>query len=307
VVKRVAKPLYARDVALLLVALTACGSSPKPNAGPNAPLATATATTTKTPSATAAPAGQTAWLPVAQNGELDIIEGAPLVAVDGSELVVDGLRIGDVSAALKEGRPTRLGPLFDALRSRREAWLSIHPGEPWPGVVAYRFGPEVSAAVVKSVVLTSGYAACPNGSFLVETRADGHRRVGRLAVDPLMVTEPDEKIFTVDVKKEAFVVTWRETKTTGRTKAIPRTVATESHPITLSALATEVTAMWEAAGLHRAANDKRFDQVILHVDDAVPYAILVAVIDALYAPRRSLQVGRRDERVPALNVNLASD
>jgi biopolymer transport protein ExbD len=65
--------------------------------------------------------------------------------------------------------------------------------------------------------------------------------------------------------------------------------------------------MWEAAGLHRAATDKRFDQVILHVDNAVPYKLLVAVIDAINAPRRSVQVGRRDERVPALNVNLAAD
>lgn len=290
---------------VVLAALVACGSNPKPSAGPSAPAATAAKSAAS--SATPAPIGQATWLPTSQNGELDTIDGAPLIAVDGSELVVDGLRIGDVSGVSKDGRATRLDTLFDALRSRREAWLSTHSGEAWPGVVAYRFGPEISAAVVKSVVLTAGYAACPNGSFLVETRGDGHRRVGRLTVDPLMVAEPEEKIFVVDVKKEAFVVSWRETKTTGRTKAIPRTGATESEPITLTALATEISAMWEAAGLHRAATDKRFDQVILHVDNAVPYKLLVAVIDAINAPRRSVQVGRRDERVPALNVNLAAD
>lgn len=230
-----------------------------------------------------------------------------MISVAGIDLLVDGLRIGDVAAVVRQGRPTRLEALFDALRSRREAWLTMHTGEAWPGVVAYRFDPETPAAVVKSVVLTAGYAACPNGSFLVEMRVGGQKIVGRLAVDPLMVTEPEEKVFTVDVKKEAFVVSWRETKSTGRTKVVPRTEAAKSSTTDLAALAKEVSVMWEAMGQHQSPTDQRFDQAILHVDDAVPYNDLVAVVDALYAPRRTIKVGRRQERVPALNVNLAGD
>lgn len=299
--------MHVRDVvaAVLLATLAGCASpsSSRPPAASGTPPSKASA-----PSATAAPRGRPTWLPVARNGELDTIDGVPLISVDGADLLVDGLRIGDVNGPLKEGRPTRLAPLFEALRSRREAWLTVHAGEAWPGVVAYRFHPEVSAAVVKSVVLTAGYAACPNGSFLVEMRSgEGRHRVGRLPVDPLMMAEPDEKILTVDVKPDAFVVTWKDTKSTGRTKVIPRPPTTDGDAIDLSALEAQVDALWGAAGLHRAATDKRFDQAILHVDNGAPYKLLVAVVDALYGPRRSMQVGRHEERVPALNVNLAGD
>jgi hypothetical protein len=285
--------------ALALLALFGCGSSSKvPASGGVGPGAVAGAKGSA-PNAVAAPRGRSTWLPAAQNGELDTIEGAPLISVDGEDVLLDGLRVGDVHAVLAKGRSARVDALFAALRSRREAWLATHAGEPWPGVVAYRFHPEVSAAVVKSVVLTAGYAACPNGSFLVEMTADGRKRVGRLPIDPLMVTEPEEKVLSVDVKKDAIVVTWKETKGASPTKVIPS--------LDVASLESEVDAMWSASGLHRSPSDKRFDQAVLHVDDVLPYKTLIAIVDALYAPRRSMQVGRHEERVPALNVNLAPE
>jgi hypothetical protein len=50
----------------------------------------------------------------------------------------------------------------------------------------------------------------------------------------------------------------------------------------------------------RSPADPSFDQVVLHVEDALPYRSLIARLVALL-------VGRREERVPALNVNLAPD
>jgi hypothetical protein len=285
---------------VFLAALGACGASTKTSAPPALPRASAVA-------ATPAPRGQPTWLPSARNAEEGIIEGVPLISVEGADVVVDGLRIGDVGAIVAAGRPSRIDALFHALRARREAWLTTHPGEAWPGVVAYRFGRAVPAAVVKSVVLTAGYAACPSGSLLVETRGDSRSRVGRLAVYPLMVAEPDEKILTVEVKSDAFVLAWKDSRSAVPTKVVPRELATETHPVELPALAAEVAAMWEAAGIHRTPADPRVDQAIVHVDDAVPYEIVVAVLDAIYAPRRSMLVGKREARVPALNVTLAGD
>jgi hypothetical protein len=295
--------MTGRAAASLLLVLAGCASGTRPNAAAGA----VSLAKPRAVSATPAPRGLPTWLPTSDNAEEGIIEGVPLIAVEGTDLVVDGLRVGEVLAGPKKGKPARLLPLFEALRSRREAWLGMHPGESWPGVVAYRFGRLVPASVVKSVVLTAGYAACPNGSFLVETRGEAKTRVGRLAVDPLMMTEPDENILTVEVKSDAFVVSWKATKGQARTKVLPRAPAPEPATSDLAALASEVGAMWEASGLHRAPNDERFDQAVIHVEDEVPYEILVGVVDALYAPRRSIPSGRRSVRVSALNVNLAGD
>lgn len=296
--------MNAISLGLVGLVLGGCASSAKPKV-PTRALA-------NEPAAVVTPARRRtqAWLPVAPNGEDGTIEGVPLVEVDGTDLLIDGLRIGDVAAVVRDGRTTRLTPLFEALRSRRAAWLSTHAGETWPGVVAYRFGADTPASVVKSVVLTSGYAGCPSGSLLVETRlpAEGRRRVGRLAIDPLMAPEPSENVLAVELKASAVVVTWKDSKSEReRVKVLPRTSPSELSMAELASLNSEVGALWEDAGLHHAPTDPRVDQAILHVDNATPYKVLIGVIDSLYGPRRSLVVGRRDERVPALNVNLAGD
>lgn len=308
--------MRARSLAVLMVIFAVSASSAGCSAGNKAAEPSKVPPASSAPRATATPRGKSTWLPRAQNGAPESIEGVPLLSVDGSSLLIDGLRIGELSESLRNGRTTRLDPLFEALRSRREGWLTTHPGEAWPGVVTYVFHPETSAAVVKSVVLTSGYAACPNGSFLVEAPTAERRRVGRLAIDPLMVSEPEEKVFTVRVTKDAVVVAWRETKTTGRTQTIPVSSAATGASLgvldaswlsAMSTLHAELDLLWTSVGLHQVPTDTRFDQVILHVDDEVPYKVLIAVVDAIYEPRRTLQVGRHEERVPALNVNLASD
>lgn len=299
-------------LAALALCLIACSCSSSP------PAATPATAAGKTPArapdvvvgrTVARESASSQWLPISRNGEEGTIDGVPLISVTGPDVLVDGIAIGDVASIIAAGKTTRIDGLFNALRSRRQAWLTTHTATPWPGVVAFRFGPDVPAAVVKSVILTSGYAACPNGSLLVETRggSEGQKRVGRLAVDPLMIAAPDEKILSLEVKKDAFVVAWKESKTSVRSRELARSAAAESESPELSALAAEISSVWEAAGIHRTPGDKRFDQAILHVDDAVPYKVLVAVIDALYAPRRTMTLAGHEERVPAFNVNLAAD
>lgn len=301
-------PMIRRGIPVLaLLLVLGCAAT-----SPNAPATTASKTAARAPDVVVGrsvprESSQSQWLPIVRNGEEGTIDGVPLISVTGPDVLVDGIAIGEVASILSGTKTTRIDGLFNALRSRREAWLTTHTGTSWPGVVAFRFGPDVTAAVVKSVILTSGYAACPNGSLLVETRGAGQKRVGRLAVDPLMIAAPEEKILTVEVRKDAFVVTWNESKTAVRAKEIPRNAATESEPLELPALAAEISSVWEAAGIHRSPGDKRVDQAILHVDDAVPYKVFAAVVDAIYAPRRTMTLAGREERVPALNVNLAAN
>lgn len=289
-----------------LTALVACGpSAAKPPAAGASNAKRDTSRSTAPEAFPVAPTGSPSWLPTSRNGEEGTIEGVPLISVEGTALLVDGLRIGDLSAALAEAKTARIDVLFTALRARRDAWLTTHPGKEWPGVVAYRFGAETPASIVKSVVITAGYAACPNGSLLVEVRAEGKKQVGRLPIDPLMVTAPEEKVFVVDVHEDSFTLAWKESARDARTKQLTRKKEALPDPVELPALAAEITTFWEAAGIHRLPVDPRVDQAILRVDNAVPYALLVAVVDALNAPRRSMKLGVREERVAALNINLA--
>jgi len=72
-------------------------------------------------------------------------------------------------------------------------------------------------------------------------------------------------------------------------------------------LAKKIEEEWKQQGGHRDASDKKLDQCILHSDNRTPFRELVAVLDAISAPRRSvvLDDGRTAE-MPAFSATFSS-
>ncbi len=107
-------------------------------------------------------------LPKADNVD-DVIE-APMVAVNGNQVLVDGSPAGSTRAIEDLGRMQKVDELFDLLKRKRELWKSFHPNKPFPGVCILQVDENVSALVVKSVFQTAAYAGYPNVSFMVRRR-----------------------------------------------------------------------------------------------------------------------------------------
>lgn len=107
-------------------------------------------------------------LPQAQNVEA-VIE-APMVAVNGNQVLVDGQLAGSVRAIEDMGRMQKIDELFDLLKRKRELWKSFHPNKPFPGVAILQVDENVPSLVVKSVFQTAAYAGYPNISFMVKKR-----------------------------------------------------------------------------------------------------------------------------------------
>jgi len=108
-------------------------------------------------------------LPSAENAE-SVIE-APMVAVNGNQVLVDGHLAGSTRAIEDLGRMQKVDELFDLLKRKRELWKSFHPNKPFPGVCILQVDEAVPALVVKSVFQTAAYAGYPNISFMVRKRA----------------------------------------------------------------------------------------------------------------------------------------
>jgi biopolymer transport protein ExbD len=108
-------------------------------------------------------------LPQAENAEA-VIE-APMVAVNGNQVLVDGHLAGSTRAIEDLGRMQKVDELFDLLKRKRELWKSFHPNKPFPGVCILQVDEAVPALVVKSVFQTAAYAGYPNISFMVRKRA----------------------------------------------------------------------------------------------------------------------------------------
>src|SRR4051812_21352643 len=111
------------------------------------------------------PVDKNVKLPSAQN-VLDMVE-APMVAITGTQILVDGIPAGSTRAIEEANRLQRVDELFNVLKNKRELWKQINPGKEFPGVVVLQVDRKVQALVVKSVFQTAAFAGYPNVSFMV--------------------------------------------------------------------------------------------------------------------------------------------
>jgi biopolymer transport protein ExbD len=104
-------------------------------------------------------------LPKAQN-VLDMTD-APIVAITGTQILVDGTAAGSTRTIEEANRLSRVDELFNILRNKRELWKQINPGKEFPGVALLQVDRKVPALVVKSVFQTAAMAGFPAISFQV--------------------------------------------------------------------------------------------------------------------------------------------
>jgi biopolymer transport protein ExbD len=104
-------------------------------------------------------------LPKAEN-TLDMID-APVVAVVGSQILVDGSPSGNTRAIEESDRLQRIDELFNILKAKRELWKQTHPNKDFPGVVILQIDQNIKAVIVKSVFQTAAFGGFPNVSFMV--------------------------------------------------------------------------------------------------------------------------------------------
>lgn len=100
------------------------------------------------------------------NNVLDMVE-APLVAITGTQILVNGNAAGSTRAIEEANRLQRVDELFNVLKNTRELWRQTNVGKEFPGVAVLQVDRKVSALVVKSVFQTAAFAGYPNISFMV--------------------------------------------------------------------------------------------------------------------------------------------
>jgi biopolymer transport protein ExbD len=116
-------------------------------------------------SATGEPLDQPIRHPRAVN-TLALVE-APVVAIVGTQVLVDGVPAGSVGEITEAHRLQYLPALKELLGAKRELWQAINPGREFPGVVLLHADGSAPALVVKSVFQTAASAGFPNVSFVV--------------------------------------------------------------------------------------------------------------------------------------------
>ena len=120
------------------------------------------------------PVDKSVQLPTAEN--VDDMVQAPMVAITGQTIMVDGVPAGTTRSVKEANRMQKLDELFNLLKSKRELYKQINPGKEFPGVCVLQVDRNVEAVIVKSVFQTAALAGYPNVSFMVKNRLTGKKK-----------------------------------------------------------------------------------------------------------------------------------
>jgi biopolymer transport protein ExbD len=117
-----------------------------------------------------------------------------------------------------------------------------------------------------------------------------------------------DKTLHVEMRGERkFQLVWKEGTTVINTIDVERKqvpVGAEGE-YTYPDLAKKILEEWKQNGSHRAPTDKVLDQAVLHTDNSTQFQDVIAVIDAIYTPKREFRVGSASEEIPAFNVTFS--
>jgi len=105
-------------------------------------------------------------------------------------------------------------------------------------------------------------------------------------------TAVSQKVLHVEVRDDFFVLTWRQEKNALAHIEIARHA--EEHLegavriVRYPELAAGLKTAWETGGAHRDGSDPALDRAVLHTPDTLPYADLIAVLDAVHGVKRPM-------------------
>jgi len=120
------------------------------------------------------PVDKNVQLPQADN--VEDMTTAPMVAITGQMILVDGIPAGTTRPVKEANRMQKLDELFNLLKATRERYTQINPGKQFPGVAVLQVDRQVEAVIVKSVFQTAALAGYPNISFMVKNRGNGKKK-----------------------------------------------------------------------------------------------------------------------------------
>jgi hypothetical protein len=131
------------------------------------------------------------------------------------------------------------------------------------------------------------------------TRLSRINATGQAAGGDLGFTPEPEKELHVVASAQGFDLRWKRGATVLETQHVPRVEVPVGGETRFQGLSEAITKEWQAQGQHRAESDRKLDRAVLHVPNNAPFSEIVALLDAIHAPRRG--------KASAFDVALASN
>ena len=121
------------------------------------------------------------------------------------------------------------------------------------------------------------------------------------------VAEPEKRLH-VDMRGDRkFQLMWKQGNTVVSTLDIDkaRDPVGDHGEYRYSELAQRIAEEWKMHGAHRALTDPVLDQAVLHTDNSTPFSDVIAVMDAIHAPKRDATIAGETQPVSTFNLSFA--
>lgn len=130
--------------------------------------------------------------------------------------------------------------------------------------------------------------------------------------DPQKELQPQtpEKVLHLHIGENEFSLVWKQGATVVSENKVPKTpVETDggegTKVLRYPDLAKKIEEEWKQQRGHFDQADKKLDQCTLYSDNRTPFRELIAVIDALYSPKREMKLGDKVKQVPVFNMTFS--
>jgi biopolymer transport protein ExbD len=124
-----------------------------------------------------------------------------------------------------------------------------------------------------------------------------------------LTPQTPEKVLNLSIGENEFGLVWKQGATVVSEVKVPKTQveleAGDMKVLRYPELAKKIEEEWKQQGGHRDPSDKKFDQCILHSDNRTPFREIVAVLDALYAPKREVKLANETKKLPVFNMTFS--
>lgn len=117
-----------------------------------------------------------------------------------------------------------------------------------------------------------------------------------------------EKVLNLHILESEFNLVWKQGATVVSEVKVPKPPADANAKaaIRYTELAKKIEAEWTQHGGHRDPSDKKVDQAIMHTDNRLPFKEIIAVLDALYTPKRDMKFpDGTTKKVPVFNMTFS--
>jgi biopolymer transport protein ExbD len=124
-----------------------------------------------------------------------------------------------------------------------------------------------------------------------------------------LTPQTPEKVLNLHIGENDFGLVWKQGATVVSEVKVPKTPVEigdgDVKVLRYPDLAKKIDEEWKQQGGHRDASDKKLDQCILHSDNRTQFKEIVAVLDALYSPKREMKLGNETKKIPVFNMTFS--